>query len=407
MANAKIYTKQSSFAGGEVSPDLWGRDDFDKYDSSAKTMENFFPHPFGGASNRPGTYCITEVKDSSKKVKLLPFIFSTEQAYVIEAGEDYFRYLKDGGQIVNGNTIVETTTPYSESDLFNLKTAQSADTLYICNSKYKPKTLTRSSHYDWTLADFDYKSGPFRTQNSTDTTITPSATTGTGITLTASSSVFTADQVGSLFQISHDVTGQALSLTYSATATSDSIKCNGKWSLVTGGTFTGIIQLQRSKDKGATWETIRSYAANNTNINDSGETDDIVLLRIVYTYTSGTAYINLNAYSFINNGVVKITAVTSGTVATANVVTDLAFTTATKDWAEGAWSIKNGYPGCTKFYQNRLCLAGTIKDPLTMWLSQIGDYPNFGINTPTEDDDSFLKAFKKAKAKLDKLKAEA
>jgi hypothetical protein len=389
MANNKVYALQASFAGGEVSPDIYGRTDLAKYSVAAKTMKNFYPHFFGGASNRPGTMFVTEVKDSSKKVKLLPFQFSVEQAYIIEAGENYFRYIKDGGQIINGSTIVETTTTYAENDLFNLKTAQSADVLYICNSGYKPKTLTRSSHYNWTFADFGYKSGPFRTQNSTDTTITPSAVTGTGITLTASSSIFESGHVGSLFQISHDVTGQSLNLTYSAATTSDSIKCNGDWSFVTHGTWKGTVELQRSKDNGSTWQTIRTYSSNDDfNPEVSGNTDELVLLRINYTYTSGTCYINLNAYSFVMDGVVKITAVTSGTVATADVITDLAFTTATKDWAEGAWSTKNGYPFCTKFYQNRLGFAATTKDPLTLWLSQIGDYPNFLIHPTVEDDDA-------------------
>ena len=389
MAGNIVYTKQSSFAGGEVSPDMWGRDDHQKYAVSAKTMENFIPHPYGGASNRPGSRLVCEVKDSSKKVKLLPFQFSVEQAYIIEAGENYLRYIKDGGQIVNGSTIVETTTTYAEDDLFDLKTAQSADTMYLCHNNYPPKTLTRSSHTSWAFADFDYENGPFRTQNNTDTTITPSAMTGTGITLTASSSIFNANHIGSLWQISHDVTDQSINGAYAANTTSSSIKCKGKWSLVTSGTWKGTLKLQRSKDNGSTWQNIRSYASNSdTNIEDSGETDDLYLLRLDYTYTSGTCSINLNAYSFINNGIVEITAVASGTSATANVLTDLSAITATKNWAEGAWSLNNGYPACAKFYQNRLCLAGSTKDPLTAWLSQVGDYPNFLVNSPVEDDDA-------------------
>jgi hypothetical protein len=391
----KIYTKQSSFANGEVSFDMWGRDDYAKYFVSAKTMENFIPLPYGGAQNRPGTMFVAEVKDSSKKVKLLPFQFSVEQAYIIEAGENYFRYYKDGGQIINGSTIVETTTTYTEDYLFNLKTAQSADTLYLCNSSYKPKTLTRTSHYDWIFEDFNYTGGPFRDQNVTDTTITPSGVTG-DITLTASSNIFTADQIGSLFQISHDVTDQYVNAVIGATGASSSIKCKGSWSLVTYGSWDGILKLQWSKDSGVTWQTIRSYASDDdNNINDSGETDDLVLLRVYFEQQGAACKVDLNAYSFVNDGIVKITGVTSGTVATATVLTDtsennigLAFATATKDWAEGSWSTKNGYPSCVKFFQNRLGFAGSVKDPLTLWLSQTGDYPNFIVNTPTEDSDA-------------------
>lgn len=384
-----MYTKQSSFAGGEVSPDMWGRDDFAKYAVSAKTMTNFIPHPYGGASNRQGSKLVCEVKDSTKKVKLLPFQFNTEQAYIIEAGEFYFRYIKDGGQIVNGATIVETETGFYEEDLYDIKAAQSADTMYLCHQNYPPTVLTRASHYDWSWDNFAYLNGPFRRQNATATTIAASAVTGTGITLTASASLFETDHVGSLFQISHDVVGQVLNVNYGASTISAGIKCKGDWSLVTHGTWKGSLLIQRSKDNGTTWETIRTYTSNSdTNIQSSGSTDELVLLRINFAWTSGTIYIDLNAYSFVNDGVVEITAVTNGTTAIANVLTTIHSTTATADWAEGAWSEKNGFPACAKFYQNRLCLAGSTKDPLTAWLSQVGDYPNFLVNQPSEDDDA-------------------
>lgn len=390
----KVYLKQSAFAGGEVSPEMYARDEYVKYDISAKTMYNFFSHLSGSASNRTGTYCIEEVKNSAAMVRLIPFQFSVEQAYMIEAGSGYFRYYRNGGLIIypegypNEGDPVETITPYAEEDLFDLKFAQSADTLYICHNKYPTATLTRSSHYDWEYEEFAYEGGPFRVQNITDTTITASATTG-NITLTASAAIFSASHIGSLFQISHDVTGQVVNQNYTASGTSASIMCRGEWSLLTHGTWTGKVELQRSVDEGATWETIRSYTSNNDfNVNTSGETEDLVLLRINYTHTSGTCYVDLNAYSFIMDGIVKITGVTSGTVASGTVLTDLAFTTATSDWAEGAWSEKHGFPACVKFYQNRLGLAGSIRDPLTLWLSQVGDYPNFLTTTPIQDDDA-------------------
>ena len=83
---------QSAFNGGEVSPDVWARTSYDKYDSSLKTMLNFYPRFCGGATNRAGTEFIAEVKDSDTSTRLIPFQFSAEQAYIIEAGDKYFRY---------------------------------------------------------------------------------------------------------------------------------------------------------------------------------------------------------------------------------------------------------------------------------------------------------------------------
>ena len=75
------FKTQPSFTGGEVSSSVQARIDLARYGISAKTMKNFFCHVHGGASNRPGSYMVAEVKDSSKAHIGVPFIYSTEQAY--------------------------------------------------------------------------------------------------------------------------------------------------------------------------------------------------------------------------------------------------------------------------------------------------------------------------------------
>lgn len=54
----------------------------------------------GAVSNRAGLEFVGEIKDSSQKARLIPFSFNTEQTYVIEAGNKYFRFIKDGGYII-------------------------------------------------------------------------------------------------------------------------------------------------------------------------------------------------------------------------------------------------------------------------------------------------------------------
>ena len=48
--------------------------------------------------------------------------------------------------------IYEIATPYSEADLFDLRFAQSADTMYIVHPSYAVRTLTRTDHNAWTFA---------------------------------------------------------------------------------------------------------------------------------------------------------------------------------------------------------------------------------------------------------------
>ena len=74
----------STFNAGEWSPDLYGRIDLDKYRNACRTIENFVLLAQGPATRRPGTQFIAPTK-SDGVVRLIPFEFSTEQAYVIEA----------------------------------------------------------------------------------------------------------------------------------------------------------------------------------------------------------------------------------------------------------------------------------------------------------------------------------
>jgi len=192
-----------SFNGGETSPKISARSDITKYSSACRTLENFLPLVEGGAARMPGTYFVIETKDSTKKSRLIPFHFSTIQAYVLEVGNKYIRFYKDEGQIVlsysawltaqaytpgllrtnagsyyrciiahtSGTFATDLTagyweatdgaldlayeipTPYLEADLPALKVTQSADTMYLFHPSYSPRTLTRTAHTSWTLSD--------------------------------------------------------------------------------------------------------------------------------------------------------------------------------------------------------------------------------------------------------------
>lgn len=143
---------QKTFTGGELSPSLYARNDLAKYSNGLKKLTNGFVRAEGCVSNRAGLELVCEVKDSSKVTRIIPFSFNTEQTYIIELGNQYARYIKDGGQIVNNGSPVETATPYTSSDLFMLKFAQNADVLTICNKNYAARELSRTSHYNWTLS---------------------------------------------------------------------------------------------------------------------------------------------------------------------------------------------------------------------------------------------------------------
>ena len=127
----RITLALNSFVSGEFSAKMDGRIDFDKYSSATKTLENFLVSPQGAASRRVGTQHIAEVKDSSKKTRLIPFEFSTTQTYILEFGDQYIRFYKDKGQILSSGVAYEISSPYLEAELFDIKFAQSADVMYL------------------------------------------------------------------------------------------------------------------------------------------------------------------------------------------------------------------------------------------------------------------------------------
>jgi hypothetical protein len=192
----------NNFSTGEVSPFLGARVDYEKYNNGLKTGENVFLKIQGPLTRRYGKRFVAEVKTSSKKTRCIPFVFSDEQAYVIEFGEFYARFYMNGGRIESPpGTPVEIATPYAEADLFGIHYVQSFDTLYLFHQDYRTRKITRTSHTSWAINPVNFVGGPFR--DSTNTiSITPSVTTGNG-TLSANGAIFTTGHVGALWEFTY------------------------------------------------------------------------------------------------------------------------------------------------------------------------------------------------------------
>jgi len=187
---------QSVFNRGEISPRIVGRVDIDAYYNALQYSENMLPFPQGAITKRPGTYYVSTVKDSADTTILIPFKFSTVQNYVIEVGDLYFRFYRNRGVVETSPGVAyELTTPWPSTVVRELKFVQSFDRLYVFHKDYQTRVITRTSDTSWTINTLDFQDGPFLPVNATTTTINPSAATG-AITLTASTSIFVAGDVG-------------------------------------------------------------------------------------------------------------------------------------------------------------------------------------------------------------------
>ena len=149
MANTRSL--QRSFSGGECTPEFFGRIDDVKYQSGLATCRNFLVKPHGPVENRPGFAFVREVKDSSKKTRLIPFTYSTTQTMVIELGAGYIRFHTQGGTVLSAGVPYEIANPYAEADLFDIHYVQSADVLTLVHPNYAPRELRRLGATSWTL----------------------------------------------------------------------------------------------------------------------------------------------------------------------------------------------------------------------------------------------------------------
>lgn len=94
---AKASPLVRSFNAGEFSELMEGRTDLDRYPASARSVLNTIAAPQGPALSRSGTAFVSPVADHAKKSVLVPFIFSDEQAKMLEFADDRIRFIDEGG----------------------------------------------------------------------------------------------------------------------------------------------------------------------------------------------------------------------------------------------------------------------------------------------------------------------
>ena len=270
----KSESIQNNFTNGEIAPSALGRFDLSKYANSAKTLENFLVKQLGGAMFRPGTRFVAETETSSERSRLLKFVFSVTQAYVIEAGNLYFRFYIDSGQLQDGGSPVELTTVFTTAVLSQLKYAQNTDTMYIASGTFPVQKLQRTSATTFTITEVAFVRGPFLDTNITADTLTASADTGAGITVTASATPFTSGHVGSLWRIKDGVVkitafGSSSSVTATVQAEPDGTAGDlGALTVAQTDWAEGSWSTERGFPKAVTFHEGRLYFANTSKQQD-------------------------------------------------------------------------------------------------------------------------------------------
>ena len=238
---ARFVEIQTNFTTGELDPLVRARVELKAYDNALETAKNVICQPQGGVTRRPGTKFINELAGTpANGVRLIPFEFSVNDSYML-------CFTNDTMYVYKNKVLVHTksSTGIVSAYLDNLCWTQSADTLIVVHEDMAPKKIVRNSDTSWTVSTIAFKSIPnhaFTLSVSNPAgTLTPSDVSGK-ITLTASSAVFSAGNVGQYINASPQ--GRAKIVEYLTTTTINVVTefpffdtsaiANGNWDLETG-----------------------------------------------------------------------------------------------------------------------------------------------------------------------------
>lgn len=182
---------KTSFAAGELAPELLGRGDLRAFENGARLLRNVFIQPTGGVMRRPGLRHVTELPGPARPIA---FEFNTEQTYlvVLTAGRLQV-FLSDAA-------VAELDGPWTEAMLPQIAFTQSADTLMLLHPDMPPQRVTRTGHTAWSIEPWPLTKEPFYRFAPLDIELTASATSG-AVELTASADVFQPGHAGVRFRI--------------------------------------------------------------------------------------------------------------------------------------------------------------------------------------------------------------
>lgn len=218
-------------------------------------------------------------------------------------------------------------------------------------------------------------------------TLTVSGISGE-VTLSSDKSFFSSDMKGMWIKISQDIASK--SVTASGAMTTDPIPVGNGWKIITHGTWTGQVVIQKSTN-GGEWKDFRTYKSNDdNNVSESGTVDEADNVRMRLVTTAGKADLTSTAYT--KSGIIQIETVNSATSATCLVKKVIGQAGKVDSYSFGAWNEKYGYPRTVGFFQDRLIFAGTKTQPYVLWMSKTGDYNNFSVEkaSGTVTDDSAI-----------------
>ena len=373
----------SNFSQGEISDNLEQRADVAKRMNGARTVENCWLLPEGGGFRRPGRTFLRAVRDSADFTRLIPFEYSTSDAYVLEFGHGYIRFIKNRAYIMDPiapSVPYEIGTSYVPADLRDLHFEQSNDFMFITslNPALDVHKLARVADDDWVLTEFGADPPPsFEAPEDISNgvaTLTPSATSGPAVNFTiAGASEWFGGDIGRRI-VSGAGSAVITSITNPFVAVARVIDVFASTAPIPPGGWLLRGSPQVSLDP----DIKEPLGATITLIADGDAFRPSAQGKFIKMY----------------GGLIRILAVNSRVNLTGEILSPLSDAT-TDDPAsspalswrleEASWSVARGRPRTLVINGGRLVFFGTPSQPTKMWGSSIDSIFNFAVGSLASD----------------------
>ena len=303
----------------------------------------------------------------------------------------------------------EIETPYLESEIWDLRTAQDDENLYIVHGDHPPMVLTRTDHDAWTLTEIEFIDGPYEDEINTPT-VTPDWegpsdekvtnggfdadsgwTKGGNWTISGGTANKSAGGANNLSQDTTEANGEHYMVTWTLVSISGgsltmSIGGTAGAAKSAPGTFTEFIT--------ATGVTDLTFTPSAAGVACSIDNVSVVRLSVVAAASNLWQSGHVGALWRIKHstddwGWGRIVKFNSEKEVEMLVESAFGATTASTGHREGAWSEVNGWPRAVCFREGRIMYASSVEWPNTIWASKSGN-ENYNVFTPgTLDDDPF------------------
>ena len=413
ISGHSLTMSQRAFVGGEITPSLYGRVDIEKYRSGLKTLRNMFVKKHGGTVNRPGTVFVGEVSypttDDGRggATRLIPFIFSDDQTYVIEMGHEYMRFIQDGAYVLEDSYSIVSISEESTGQIHvNDHGLNTGDYIYISgltgieelNARTVSVTTVSANHF--TIHELD--------GTPIDTTDIETYSSGGTIARIYTVSNASYDEAH-LFDVNYIQSADVITFASSSYPPKELTRLdNDDWTFedisfvptisipgnlavtcTAGGSTDEHWYQVTAFDESTGEESLPARDNPNNNCNDANSNAHTITWDVVpgvstynlYRERSGTPGF-LSTITWQDGDGDQLNYVHASALGAVEDYTD------TPPTGRNPFAETTEYPNAVAYVQQRLSFGGSVSYPQRVDMSRTGRFKNFSITIPTQDDDS-------------------